>query len=315
MSSAARDLNPARDGDESASGSGPGNGYGCAGVGHRFITAADETYCASCGLVAESVPIMGEEFKTTPGVTLKRPRLGGSLWRGGIRDGNGIRIAPRMKKSMARSTWHRQDRHEREAAMVRYVRAILSRAEADLRLPPAATTQTEATLRTVIQRRLFRGRSRETVVAAALALNLWSPRWRLAMSAGEIAKACGADKIQMLRAMQMLRKELRIYNPPIGVVDLLRLHAESLRLGPEERKILQEWLSDPDIGEVAGAKPSCILAAAVYVLSRRLGSRVGVPASSIRSQEFIGGILRVSTVSIRDHVSSIEVQLRASGRW
>ena len=227
-------------------------------------------------------------------------------WRG--KDATGKRLAPRQKMEAIRlRKWHRVSV---STALERNLfQAIdeIERLAGQLGLPPTVKDEALLIYRKAVERGLVKGRSINSVVAAALYAAC--RKLKVPITLDEFAKLSGADphrRKEIARCYRLLVKEANIkvsVADPVNFVDRIM---NILKLKPEIKlKALEIIEKAKELGLTAGKDPAGFAAAAVYIAALLHGER--------RTQKDVAKAAQVTEVTIRNRYKELVKALKISG--
>ena len=275
-----------------------------------------EYICTLTGEVIESRVIdeRPEWRAFTPEEREKRARTGGPLtstvhdrglatiidWRD--RDATGKRLEFRRRLEMQRlRRW--QTRSRIQSSIERNLAQAmneLDRLADQLNLPRKVREEAARIYREAVEKGLVRGRSIESVVAAAVYVacrELKVPR-----TLDEIAKYTKSNRKDIARCYRLLLKELDIRVPTSDPIDFVPRIAHALGLSGTVMKKAAEILHKArEKGITAGKDPAGLAAAAVYIAALLCDER--------RTQKEIAQIAGVTEVTVRNRYKELAREL------
>ncbi|MCS7104188.1 MAG: transcription initiation factor IIB [Thermofilaceae archaeon] len=275
-----------------------------------------EVICAICGYVISEREIdKGPEWRAFDGEEKeKRSRVGAPItrytpdalatdidWRS--RDAAGRELGLRKKVEMFRlRRWHMRA-HAQSSLERNLIQAQqeLDRMGAQLGLPRRVLDRAREIYRRALETGLVRGRSIESVVAAAIyaaCRELKVPR-----TLDEISKYTRAGRKDVARCYRLMLRETSIkvplpspmdFAPRIG--NVLKLSAASVRDAIDVLKQAQQ------IGITAGKDPAGLAAAAIYIAALRRGE--------VRTQKEVARAAQVTEVTVRNRYKELAKRLK-----
>ncbi len=268
-----------------------------------------EKICAKCGLVLEERQIdRSQEWRafnyeqkkkrdrTGSFLTYTRHDKGLSTSIGSHGYSSLYKLSPSKRASFYRlKRWHSQVSTATERNL-RYALSELDRISSALGLPKNIRETTALIYRKAVTKGLVRGRSMESVVAAALYAAC--RKHKVPRTLDEIAEASNVKKREVGRTYRFITRELGIKLLPTSPIDYLPRFASELKLSPETQqksiKILKD-AQDKDL--VSGRGPTGVAAAAIYVASTLTGEK--------RTQREVAEVAGVTEVTIRNRYKEL----------
>ena len=275
-----------------------------------------EYVCALTGEVIEHRAVsQGPEWRAfTPEEREKRSRVGGPLspmvhdrglttvidWRD--RDASGKKLEPKKRLEFLRyRRW--QIRSRIQSSIDRNLAQAmneLDRLANQLRLTRQVREEASIIYRKAVERGLVRGRSIESVVAAAVYVACRLKK--VPRTLDEIAAHTKASRKEIARCYRLLVRELQIKVPIADPIDyiprmgsLLDLSGNTMRRAAEILRIAKERAL------TAGKDPAGLAAAAIYIATILEGER--------RTQKEIASIAGVTEVTVRNRYKELAKQL------
>ncbi len=275
-----------------------------------------EYVCTLTGEVIEQRAVsQGPEWRAfTPEEREKRSRVGGPLspmvhdrglttvidWRD--RDASGKKLEPKKRLEFLRyRKW--QIRSRIQSSIDRNLAQAmneLDRLANQLRLTRPVREEAAIIYRKAVERGLVRGRSIESVVAAAVYVACRLKR--VPRTLDEIAAHTKANRKEIARCYRLLIRELQIKVPIADPIDyiprmgsLLDLSGNTMRRAAEILRIAKEKAL------TAGKDPAGLAAAAIYIATILEGER--------RTQKEIASIAGVTEVTVRNRYKELARQL------
>jgi len=275
-----------------------------------------EVICAVCGYVVSEREIdKGPEWRAFDGEEReKRSRAGAPItrytpdalatdidWRS--KDAAGRELGLRKKVEMFRlRRWHMRA-HAQSSMERNLVQAQqeLDRLGAQLGLPKRVLDRAQEIYRRALETGLVRGRSIESVVAAAIYAAC--RELRVPRTLDEISKYTRAGRKDVARCYRLMLRETSIRVPLPNPIDfaprigsVLKLSAASVRDAIEILKQAQQ------IGITAGKDPAGLAAAAIYIAALRRGE--------VRTQKEVARAAQVTEVTVRNRYKELAKRLR-----
>ncbi|MEM2234273.1 MAG: transcription initiation factor IIB [Desulfurococcaceae archaeon] len=286
-----------------------------------FDPERGEYICEETGEVIEERVIEEKpEWRAfTPEERERRSRIGGPLtatvhdmglstvidWRD--RDATGKRLELRRRLEMQRlRRW--QTRSRIQSSMERNLAQAMNELDKisdQLDLPRNVREEAARIYRDAVERGFVRGRSIESVVAAAIYIacrELKVPR-----TLDEIATFTRSSRKEIARCYRLLLRELTVNVPLLDPVDYVPRIARSLGLsGNVIRKAVEVINTAREKGLTAGKDPAGLAAAAVYIASLLCNER--------RTQKEVAQVAGVTEVTVRNRYKELakEVGLETS---
>jgi len=277
--------------------------------------ARGEIICAVCGYVVREREIdRGPEWRAfTPEERERRSRVGAPIsplmgdtlttdidWRSKDASGRQIDGARRLDIMRLRK-WHTRTRVQSSIERnLSQARIELERLAAQLDLPQHVKEQALEIYRRALESGLVRGRSIESVMAAAVyaaCRNLRVPR-----TLDEIAKFTRAGRKDVARCYRLLVREARVRVPLPDASDFVPRIAGALKLKGETVKLAKEILKKArEMGLTAGKDPAGLAAAAIYIAAIKTGD--------IRTQKDVARAAQVTEVTVRNRYKELVKKL------
>ncbi|MEM1508604.1 MAG: transcription initiation factor IIB [Thermofilaceae archaeon] len=275
-----------------------------------------EVICAVCGYVISEREIdKGPEWRAFDSEEReKRSRTGAPLsrftpdalatdidWRS--KDAAGRELGLRKKVEMFRlRRWHMRARAQSSLERnLGQAQQELDRLGAQLGLPKRVLDRAREVYRRALESGLVRGRSIESVVAAAVYAAC--REMKVPRTLDEIAKYTRSGRKDVARCYRLLLREtmLRVplptpvdFAPRIGSV--LKLSAATVRDAVEILKQAQQ------VGITAGKDPAGLAAAAIYIAALRRGE--------VRTQKEVARAAQVTEVTVRNRYKELAKKLK-----
>jgi len=268
-----------------------------------------ESVCSNCGLVVLEKEIdKGPEWRAfSPEERAKRVRGTSSLEVSTTldphgRDALGRKIPLSQRKKMQRlRMWQRRSilHHRRNRNFGIAERELNHLCEA-LHLPLRVKDLARKIYRSSFERDLIRGRSTNTMVAAAIALacrQLQIPR-----SLDAIAGQSQSDKNEIARDVRLLIKELKLRNPTYDMAIFINQIGGNLGLSQKTQQLAFDILNKAKEKKItAGKGPRGLVAAALYIACLERGEK--------KTQREISEVSGVTEVTIRNRYQGLKKNL------
>ncbi|RLF25208.1 MAG: transcription initiation factor IIB [Thermoprotei archaeon] len=284
----------------------------------KFIYSYErgEITCAVCGyVVTDKVIDQGPEWRAfTPEEREKRSRVGAPLtratpdnlttvvdWRG--KDALGRELDYRRRMDMMRlSKWQKRSRIQTSLERnLQQANMELERIASQLELTKPVKERAMEIYRRAVESGLVRGRSIESVMAAAIyaaCRELKIPR-----TLDEIAKFTKGGKKDVARCYRLLLREGCIKVPLADPVDFVPRIAEALKLrGKTIMKAIEILNKAKERGLTAGKDPAGLAAAAIYIAS--------LLDNDIRTQKEVAQAAQVTEVTVRNRYKELAKELK-----
>jgi transcription initiation factor TFIIB len=195
--------------------------------------------------------------------------------------------------------WHRQVSTATERNL-RYALSELDRISSAIGLPKNIRETTALIYRKAVTRGLVRGRSMESVVAAALYAAC--RKHKVPRTLDEIAEGSGVKKREVGRTYRFITRELGIKLLPTSPIDYISRFSSELVLSPKTQehaiKILKE-AQNKDL--ISGRGPTGVAAAALYVASTLENEK--------KTQREVAEVAGVTEVTIRNRYKELIEEL------
>lgn len=280
-----------------------------------------ELLCENCGLVIEDHHIdKGPEWRAfNSEQSDKKARTGAPMnylthdkglstqisWKN--KDAYGRNIPHKNRAKMYRvRKWHRRirisDASERNLASAL---RELDRISSKMGLPRSIREVSALIYRKAVEKNLIRGRSIETVIAAAIYAGC--RKCDVPRTLSEISDVAHADEKQIGRAYRFLSRELILKLKPTKPENYLKRFCNKLKLNSDVVSSGENVISQAgDMGLISGKGPTGLAAAAIYIAS----ILEGVP----KTQRDIAEVAGVTEVTIRNRykemVEKIGIDMR-----
>ncbi len=275
-----------------------------------------EIICAVCGYVVSEREIdRGPEWRAfTPEEREKRSRVGAPLarptpdslttdidWRS--KDASGREIGLKKKMELMRlRKWHVRARVQSSVERnLSQASMELDRLAAQLGLPKRAVDRALEIYKKALETGLVRGRSIESVMAAAVYAAC--REMRIPRTLDEISKYTRAGRKDVARCYRLLVREASIKIPLPSAVDfaprignVLKLSGSTIRMAIDILKRAQEQ------GLTAGKDPAGLAAAAIYIAAMKNGE--------MRTQKEVARAAQVTEVTVRNRYKELVKKLK-----
>lgn len=265
--------------------------------------------CASCGLVVDTIIDSGSEVRSfnvderaarerTGGpVTNLRADLGLSTQIGNTnRDAMGGRISGKIRDRMRRLKWLNSRTSKSEIRNLRVALRELKRLSAALQLSQETSSTASMYYRKALKAKLIRGRSINSMVAAAVYMA--ARKHDFAIVIKDLEEVSATSRKVIARCMRVYMQELNIKPQPTSPNSMLDRLASKLEITSQTRKealsILREVRNQRlDMGK----SPMSIAAAAIYLACLRTGER--------RTQQMVAEAALTTPVTLRNRFREI----------
>ncbi len=274
-----------------------------------------EIICEVCGYVfTERIVDRGPEWRAfTPEEREKRSRVGSPLtrltpdslvtmidWKG--KDYTGRELS--LKRKLESLRWRKwQIRIRMQTSIERNLaQAVneLQRIGSQLGLPRHVMDQALDIYRQALEKGLVRGRSIESIMAAAIYAAC--RMYKIPRTLDEIARYTKSGRKDVARCYRLLLREINLKVPLADPIDYVPRIAEQLKLsGMCVRKAIEILKEAKKRGLTAGKDPAGLAAAAIYIASLLLGE--------VRTQKEIAQAARVTEVTVRNRYKELAKEL------
>lgn len=288
----------------------------CNSTNLRTDYDAGEIVCTNCGFVtASKLTDRGPEWRAFDDEQkTKRTRAGAPLtytihdkglstmidWHD--KDVYGKNLSPGQKSQVYRlRKWQRRIRvsDATERNMARSLSETTRIAE-NLNLPKSVHETASVIYRKAVKERLVRGRSIQSITAAAIYLAC--RRCGLAKSLEEVAQASNVDKKELGRSYRFLIQELNYPVPPLKPSQYVTKFSNQLTMQGKSEEIAYKILeAAKELKLTSGRGPQGLAAAASYIASVLTGDR--------RTQKDIAETAQVTEVTIRNRYKDLVEKL------
>jgi len=272
-----------------------------------------EKVCSKCGLVLEERQIdttqewrafdyeqKQKRDRTGSFLTYTRHDKGLSTSIGDQGYSDLYKLAPSKRAAFYRlKRWHRQVSTATERNL-RYALSELDRISSAIGLPKNIRETTALIYRKAVTRGLVRGRSMESVVAAALYAAC--RKHNVPRTLDEIAEGSGVKKREVGRTYRFITRELGIKLLPTSPIDYISRFASELKLSPKTQESAIKILKSAQGKDlISGRGPTGVAAASIYVASTLENEK--------RTQREVAEVAGVTEVTIRNRYKELIEEL------
>ncbi|MCQ5337603.1 MAG: transcription initiation factor IIB [Candidatus Methanomethylicia archaeon] len=276
-----------------------------------------EVVCTNCGLVVtEKVIDRGPEWRAfTSEERDKRSRVGSPLsptvhdkglstvidWRD--KDAMGRKLEPKKRIEILRwRKWQIRTRvHSSIDRNLAQAMSELDRISSQLELPKSVKEEAAVIYRKAVEKGLVRGRSIESVMAAAIYAACRTQK--VPRTLDEIAKYTKAGRKDVARCYRLLLKEVNIKIPIADPIDFTVRIGSILNLsGITQHRAAEIIREAKKRGITAGKDPAGLAAAAIYIASLLENER--------RTQKEIAQAAQVTEVTVRNRYKELMRELK-----
>ncbi len=289
----------------------------CGSTNIIFDSERSVYVCTDCGTVLEERMVdQGPEWRAfTPEEREKRSRVGSPItptvhdkglstvidWRD--KDAFGRRLEPKKRLEILR--WRKwQIRTRIQSSMDRNLAQAmneLDRIASQLNLPRSVREEAAVIYRKAVERGLVRGRSIESVMAAAIYAAC--RRLKIPRTLDEIATYTKSGRKDVARCYRLLLRELTVQVPIADPIDYVPRIGALLGLSGNVLKRAAEILRKAkEKGITAGKDPAGLAAAAIYIASLLEDER--------RTQKEIAQVSGVTEVTVRNRYKELVRELK-----
>jgi len=275
----------------------------CPECGSRRLLHDGEVVCTACGLVIGPTYYTGQDWRAyTPEETQARARTGPPvtvmLADGGMTcvgfagspplwDGRGHLIPARRRADVIRMAgWQYRCRPGR-ASLAAVLREV-DRLGAQMHLGPATKAAAARLARRALGAGIAVGRSIDTVAAASVYLTLRLLRHPVTYA--QVAEVSSEPLRRIGVVSRLMQERLGLRLPPVRPADYVDAVASRLGMSPAVVRLARE-MAELVADRTAGAAPTAVAAAAVYVAGIRCGEK--------RRQRDVARAARVTDVTLR----------------
>jgi len=278
--------------------------------------ARGEIICPVCGnVISERAIDRGPEWRAfTPEEREKRSRIGMPLdritpeslsteidWKS--KDAAGRELSLKRKIEMLRlRKWHLRTRIQSSIERNLAQAAIeLERLSSHLGLPKVIKDRALEIYRIALETGLVRGRSIESVMAAAIYAACRERR--LPRTLDEISRYTRAGRKDVARCYRLLIRETPVKVPLPNAIDFVPRIGETLKLSTRTiREAINILREAQKLGITAGKDPAGLAAAAIYIASLRSGE--------VRTQKEVAQAAQVTEVTVRNRYKELAKKLK-----
>ncbi len=287
----------------------------CMGCGESVFTndyTRGENICTSCGLVAsDRIADRGPEWRAfTAEERDAKARTGAPMrlsiadkglsttidWRN--KDASGRALTTNTRAAIYRMRkWHIRSRvHSSHHRNLGFAMSEMERLSSQLGIPRDARETAALIYRKALTKRLVRGRSIDSVVAASVYLACRIHR--IPRRLDEIVTEAKTNRKQISQAVRLVISKVNIYVPLASAKDLIPRLSSDLRLeGRTVRKATEIIKRAKDERITIGKDPGGIAGAALYI--------AGILEADRRTQREIAKVSHVTEVTIRNRYKEL----------
>ncbi len=264
--------------------------------------------CSECGLVADTIietsgtPIYNNDDQTNksnggPPINNLKADYGLSTDIGTVsRDAYGSKLKSSTRHKMRRLRWINARTSKSEIRNLRSALRELKRFSSLLHLPQEAQATASLYYRKALKEKLIRGRSINSMVAAAVYLAAREHNFAIIIK--DLEKTSGIDKKVIARCMRTYMMELKIKPKLNNAASMLPRLVSKLELTPETENIARKILHEARKGKLdVGKAPMTVAAAAIYLACLRTGER--------RTQQMVADVAETTPVTLRNRFRAI----------
>jgi len=278
---------------------------------------SSETVCSKCGLVIEEQAVdLGPEWRSFDAQDLaKKSRVGTpvtyTLHDKGLlttidranKDTHGTSLTPAAREQMYRLRRAQNRSKVSTSAEKNLVFALqeLDRIESHLGLPRNVRETAAVIYRKAVAKRIIRGRSIDSIVAAAIYAAC--KQYKIPRTLDEISEASQIEKKEIARSYRHLMKTLKLEVPQTSPEDYISRFATDLDLSAEVRTRSIDILKKAsENGLTSGRGPMGVAAASLYIATVMAGEK--------RTQREIADVARVTEVTVRNRYKELISKLK-----
>lgn len=268
--------------------------------------------CTDCGLVVDKVietaaiPTYGTEDHANksrggPPVTNLRPDYGLSTDISNTsRDAFGSRISNITRQRMRRLRWINSRTSKSEIRNLRTALRELKRLGAALQLPQETQSTASYYYRKALKSKLIRGRSINSMIAAAVYLGARKHDFAIVLK--DLEEISSVNKKIIARCMRVYMMELNIKPKLFNATNMVARLTSKLELTQETENEARKILLDARKGKLdMGKSPMSVAAAAIYLACLRTGER--------RTQQMVAEAAMTTPVTLRNRFRAISKAL------
>lgn len=272
-----------------------------------------EVLCAKCGLVIEDKIVdtsqewrafdheqRSKRERTGSAITLTKHDKGLTTMIGRSGYADLYQLSPKKRAEVYRLRRWQQQISSATERNLRYALSELDRMSSFLSLPKNVKEQAAMVYRQVVEKGLVRGRSMESVVAAAVYIAC--RKYGVPRTLDEIADSSGLKKREIGRTYRFVTRELAIKMVPTRPEEYVPRFASALGLSGEiQSKSIDILKEASDMELVSGRGPTGVAAAAIYIAATISGER--------RTQREVAEVAGVTEVTIRNRYKELVEEL------
>ena len=263
--------------------------------------------CTNCGLVLDkiietsSAPAYnneeGNRIRSGPPISNLRADYGLSTDISTIsRDAFGGRLSSITRQKMRRLRWVNSRTSKSEIRNLRTALRELKRLSATLHLPSETQSTASFYYRQALKNKLIRGRSINSMIAAAVYLAARKHNYAIVLK--DLEEGSSVDKKIIARCMRVYMMELKIKPKITSAVDMIPRLTSKLELTQETENEARNILAEARRGKLdVGKSPMSIAAAAIYLACLRTGER--------RTQQMVADAAMTTPVTLRNRFRAI----------
>ncbi len=269
--------------------------------------------CGDCGLVIEKIIDSRSEvisYRSSTGATIERtgspisnlrPDLGFSTEIGNqSHDAYGSRLSPKIRERMRRLRWLNSRTSKSEIRNLRVALRELKRLAAALQLSQDTSSTASMYYRKALKAKLIRGRSINSMIAAAVYLA--ARKHNFAIVIKDLEEVSTVPKKIIARCMRVYMQELKIKPEPTNPESMVSRLASKLDITPATQKEAIKILHQTRNRRLdMGKSPMSIAAAAIYLACLRTGER--------RTQQMVAKAAMTTPVTLRNRYREISEAL------
>ncbi len=229
--------------------------------------------------------------------------LGGSSWRSLLLNGEELRDATLNLKFQDHlvEMWRRaagiSDSTEERLALAF---SEILKIGCHLSLPSKVLKKASTVYKTIVEKRLTKGRKMRVLSAAAVYLSC--KQCDFPQTLNEVAKASGVDRREVGRGYSFLVKKLGCLVSPVKPSRYLRKFSDHIAISEETERIINKILNvSEELKLTTGRDPMGIAAAACYIACRLTGEK--------KTQREIAEVARITEATIRNRCKELTKHL------
>ncbi len=292
----------------------------CCSVRKVTDTESGEIVCSSCGFVmSERIEDFGPEHRnfidgqdtsrTGAGTSLSRHDMGlATIINPFNKDASGKPLSSAMKTTIRRlRIWDsRSQAHKSSDRNFRTAFNELSKLKDKLGLSESTIEKTAYIYRKAVEKRLIRGRSIPSLLAASLyaaCRESETPR-----TLKDIERVSNVKRKELAKCYRVLVEKLDLRMPVVSPVYCVARIANKLGISEKSKRFAVKILKDYDqSGDAAGKSPTGLAATALYLACVYTGERY--------SQKSIAGASTITEVTIRNRTADIRKKLNLDDKF